>query len=262
MSYTTYHPVFLNLNGRHVVVVGGGNIALEKMRSLLGSGAVLTVISPSLNPELGALHDNGAFQWIAREFMDKDVSTAFLSIGATDDVAVNRRVFECAERLGRLGNSVDDPEFCNFIMAAIAKAGPLQVAISSAGCSPALAQQLRDRIKNELLTEQAGVLAEFLGDWRPAVKSKLSGFSEKKQFWETVLRSEVPALLSEDRIDEANQAMESMLGAKRHLSPPTPLPSDEKGHHHANCVAWVPPLTPSQLDKSPGTVEGGAREVA
>jgi siroheme synthase-like protein len=209
VSYTKYHPVFLNLHARHCLVVGGGAIALEKTEGLIAAGATVTVVSPALHEKFLPLRDK--FQWIAREFREEDVQTAFLSIGATDDLAVNRAVFEAGERLGRLANSVDDPHFCNFIMAATVESGPVQVAVSSAGCSPALAQKIRDRIAHEIISEETGALAEFLGSWRSRVKDKIEGYGLRKKFWESVLESSVPHFLAEGNASGAEHAMGNLL---------------------------------------------------
>ncbi len=209
MSYTNYHPVFLNLHDRHCLVVGGGAIALEKAEGLIAAGATVTVVSPELHEKFNEIRDS--FQWIAREFREEDVQTAFLSIGATDDLDVNRAVYEAGERLGRLANSVDDPHFCNFIMAATVKSGPMQIAISSAGCSPALAQKIRDRIAREIINEETGILAEFLGGWRSRVKEKIEGYSLRKKFWESVLESTVPHFLANGDHSGAEGAMGELL---------------------------------------------------
>ncbi|MBB6049565.1 NTP transferase domain-containing protein [Armatimonas rosea] len=204
----SYQPVYLDLRGRLVVVVGGGYVAGEKLSVLFESGAVLRVVSPELSPELQRWHAEGRFEWHPKRWEPTDQAEAFVAIGATNDKTVNRAVFQEADRQGRLGNSVDDPKFCNFILSAVARSGPMQVAISSAGCSPALAQRVRRRIVEEILTPELGELASFLGSWRPRVKAALSTFEAKQQFWEAVLDSEIPALLAAGNLDEANRRME------------------------------------------------------
>lgn len=211
MTYPAYHPVYLNLVGRRCLVVGGGPIAVEKVTGLKEAGAYVTVVAPSVLDELRHWHELGLIQWHAREFVEADAADAFLVIGATDDQQVNREVFEAGERLNRLANAVDDPDYCNFIMAAVIKQGPMQVAVSSAGCSPALAQRVRNRIASEIFDQDLGSLAEFLGSWRPAVKERLEGYQVRKSFWEQVLASPVPALLAEGNRDGAQGEMERLL---------------------------------------------------
>ena len=207
----SYQPVYLDLRGKQVVVIGGGFVAGEKLSVLFESGARLRVISPELCAELAQWHAEGRFEWRRKRWEPADQADAFVAIGATNDKTINRAVFAEADKNGRLGNSVDDPKFCNFILSAVARSGPVQVAISSAGCSPALAQRIRKRIAEEILTPELGELAAFLGRWRPAVKSALPTFEVKQRFWEAVLDSEIPALLAAGNVDEAQIAMSRRL---------------------------------------------------
>jgi len=204
----SYQPVYLDLRGKQVVVIGGGYVAGEKLSVLFDSGAKIRVVSPELSEELQHWHAEGRFEWWPKLWEPSDQADAFVAIGATNDKGINRAVFAEADTNGRLGNSVDDPKFCNFILSAVAKSGPMQVAISSAGCSPALAQRVRKRILDEILTPELGELAAYLGSWRPRVKVALPTFEAKQKFWEAVLDSEIPALLSAGNVAEANARME------------------------------------------------------
>jgi uroporphyrin-III C-methyltransferase/precorrin-2 dehydrogenase/sirohydrochlorin ferrochelatase len=226
MPYVDYHPVCLDLNGRRVLIVGGGAIALEKLESLLPfSGALITVVSPEARKEIRRWHEEGRLVWEARDFRVEDVEPFFVAIAATDDPALNRLVYETADARNRLANSVDDPANCNFIMAALVRRGPMQVAVSSAGTSPALAQRVRDRVRSEVLSEALGNLGEFLGDRRPLVKSRLPGYKVRQAFWEGVIDSELPGLLVSDplaadrrfleMLDEACEAAPGRFGFKR-----------------------------------------------
>lgn len=221
-AYTRYHPVFLDLNGRPVLIVGGGPIALEKLESLIPSGASLTVLSPELNEDVQHLLDEGKFRWIQKSFEPDDVEPFFMVIAATSDPAVNALVFQTGNARNRLSNSVDDPVNCNFIMAAFAVKGPMQVAISSAGCSPALAQQIRARIVEEILTDEVGDLGAYLGEWRPKIKGTLPNYRARRGYWERIVRSNVPGLLASGDVSATDAAMECAL---------------EWGKLHPNCLA-------------------------
>lgn len=211
MPYTRYHPVFLNLNGRRVLIVGGGAIAMEKLASLLPeSGAAITVLSPEVTPEIQAWHASGQLNWQAGTFSEAAIHGFFMVIAATDDPAINALIYRVGDAAGKLTNSVDDPDHCNFIMAAIAKDGPMQAAISSAGCSPALAQRLRNRIAEELLPPGTGAWAEYLGDWRPRIKSELPTYRHRQGFWERVIASDIEERFATDRA-AADRAMEAGL---------------------------------------------------
>ncbi|AIE84373.1 precorrin-2 dehydrogenase/sirohydrochlorin ferrochelatase family protein [Fimbriimonas ginsengisoli] len=203
---TTYFPVFLELSGRAVLIVGGGPVAWEKVESLKSTGAEITILSPTISLQIQGEVDAGRLVWIEKAFEPADVIPYFMIVAATDDPATNAEVFQTGNALNRLTNSVDDPENCNFIMSAIVRQGPMQVAVSSSGCSPALAQQIRNRISDDLLTPEVGRLGEFLGQWRPAVKSSLGSYKHRQGFWARVLASDVPALLNINET-EAGEAM-------------------------------------------------------
>ncbi|HWA82576.1 MAG TPA: siroheme synthase CysG, partial [Fimbriimonadaceae bacterium] len=210
-----YHPIYLDLTSRPVLIVGGGNVALEKLETLLPSGADITVVSPTAAPDVQDLSAKGALRWEQREFRDEDIEKAFMVIAATDDPGLNARVFKLGEAARKLTNSVDDPVNCNFIMAAIAQEGPLQVAVSSAGCSPALAQRVRKRIKQEILTPELGALAEFLGSWRDRVKAALPTYQARKSFWESVIESPIPGILEREGVEAADAAMANLFADHR-----------------------------------------------
>ena len=213
MSYVDYFPVYLDLKGRHVLIVGGGAIAMEKLHSLLPTGAKITVTSPNVTPEIRAWADAGALVWAERTFQPSDVDSAFMVVAATDDPELNAKVFHLGNQALKLTNSVDDPANCNFIMSANVRSGPMQVAVSSAGCSPALAQRIRNRIQAELLTPEVGDLADFLGSWRPEVKRLLPSYKLRQRFWESVLDAGIETVLTEQGPDGAETWMHSRLNA-------------------------------------------------
>jgi precorrin-2 dehydrogenase/sirohydrochlorin ferrochelatase len=136
-------PAFLKLEGRKCLVVGGGAIAEQKLAGLTDAGARVEVIAPRASSSIRSLVESGSVTWRAREFAASDLDGAFLVIAATGDVAVNTQVFREAERRGILCNAVDEPERCHFYYPAVVRRGDLQIAISTNGKSPALAQRIR-----------------------------------------------------------------------------------------------------------------------
>ncbi len=214
MGYVNYHPVYLDLKGRTILIVGGGNVALEKLESLLYTQAIITVVAPEVKEEVRDWHAEGRLNWIQKRFEISDVDEAYMVIAATDDPAVNRLVFQTGNKLLRLSNSVDDPVNCNFIMAAITRHGPMQVAISSAGCSPAIAQRVRNRIAAEILTKDVGDLAEYLGDWRSEVKKTLPSYKIRQSFWEGVIDSNIPAVLRQEGREAADTLLRERLDSE------------------------------------------------
>ena len=161
-------PLFLKLTARPTVVVGAGHLAESKIESLLAAEAHVTVVAPEVNDRIRALANGGEIQLHERAYQQGDLTGAFLAVAATDDAAVNRAVFAEAEAGGVLINAVDDPPFCDFYFPSVVRRGDLQIAISTAGQSPALAQRLRKEI-NALLPLDTGDWLTELGNLRREV---------------------------------------------------------------------------------------------
>jgi siroheme synthase-like protein len=161
-------PVFLKLTSRRCVVVGAGNIALDKIRSLLQAEASVLVIAPEAHPAVEQLANEGRIEWQRRVFEAADIDGAFLVIAATSTPSVNHHVYQTSVERGILCNAVDDPPNCDFYFGSVVRRGDLQVAISTAGESPALAQRLRREIDEQLPDDLGPWLAE-LGSLRREV---------------------------------------------------------------------------------------------
>jgi precorrin-2 dehydrogenase / sirohydrochlorin ferrochelatase len=154
-------PIFLKLTARPCVVVGAGNVAESKIESLLAAEANITVIAPEALPRVQAWAEAGELRWEQREYRAGDLAGAFLVVAATATNAVNRSVFAEASAAGILCNAVDDPPFCDFYFPSVVRRGELQIAISTAGESPALAQRLRKEINAQLPLDTGEWLMEL-----------------------------------------------------------------------------------------------------
>jgi siroheme synthase-like protein len=154
-------PVFMKLADRPCLVVGAGEIAKAKIASLLEAGARVSVVAPEAAPEIQTLAVGNRIVWEKRRYQSSDLDGAFLVIAATSDTVVNNAVFVQAQRLGILCNAVDDPPNCDFYFPAVVRRGDLQIAISTAGESPAFAQKLRRAFED--------ALSANLGDWLAAI---------------------------------------------------------------------------------------------
>ncbi|HEV2645427.1 MAG TPA: bifunctional precorrin-2 dehydrogenase/sirohydrochlorin ferrochelatase [Acidobacteriaceae bacterium] len=161
-------PIFLKLTGRPCIVIGAGNLAESKIESMQAANARVSVIAPKASARIAAMAEAGEIAWQQREYATGDLAGNFLVIAATDDAAVNRAVFAEAEDAGILVNAVDDPPFCDFYFPSVVRRGELQIAISTAGASPALAQRLRKEI-NALLPLDTGDWLAELGNLRREV---------------------------------------------------------------------------------------------
>jgi precorrin-2 dehydrogenase/sirohydrochlorin ferrochelatase len=161
-------PIFLKLTNRPCIVIGAGHLAESKIESLQAANARVTVISPAASDRIVAMADAGEITWQQREYTTGDLAGHFLVVAATNVPAVNRAVFAEAESTGVLINAVDDPPFCDFYFPSVVRRGDLQIAISTAGHSPALAQRLRKEI-NALLPLNTGDWLAELGNLRREV---------------------------------------------------------------------------------------------
>ena len=161
-------PIFLKLAARPCIVIGGGNLAESKIESLQGAHARITVIAPNVSARIADLAEGGEIEWKQREYSTGDLDGNFLVVAATNVPSVNRAVYQEAVENNILCNAVDDPPFCDFYFPSVVRRGDLQIAISTAGASPALAQRLRKEI-NALLPLDAGDWLAELGNLRREV---------------------------------------------------------------------------------------------
>ena len=189
MLETPFYIACLRLTGRRCVVVGGGDVGLEKVEGLLACDGAVTLIAPEAVPQLEELAREGSIEWIRREYETGDLEATFIAIAATDDTDVNIRVYEDAERRAMLVNVVDVPPLCNFILPAIVRTGPLAIAISTAGASPALAKRIKAEIADQF-GEPYARLAEILNEARGWAKSTLPTYQDRKVFFESIVNGD------------------------------------------------------------------------
>ncbi len=172
-------PIFVKLDGRPCLVVGAGKVALEKISSLLPTDASIRVVAPFACEEIESLAAAGRVTLERRSFEESDLEGQSLVVTATNSREVNHSVFLAAQRRGLMCNSVDDPPNCDFYFASIVQRGNLQIAISTAGESPALAQRLRREIDAQLPEEMAEWL-ENLGSLRREILATHPPGEERK----------------------------------------------------------------------------------
>ncbi|MDO8568021.1 MAG: bifunctional precorrin-2 dehydrogenase/sirohydrochlorin ferrochelatase [Dehalococcoidales bacterium] len=181
---SSYYPVFLKIEKRKCVVVGGGQVALRKVNALLEDGAIVAVVSPEICPELEKLSDDGKIVVSRRAYKSGDIAGALIAIAATDDRRTNLKVSKDARKAGVLVNVVDDAESSDFIVPSSLRRGDIAVAVSTAGKSPALARKIRTRLE-DYFGEEYGSLANLIEDVRAEVKGK--GISVDAEDWQKAL---------------------------------------------------------------------------
>jgi siroheme synthase-like protein len=190
MLDTPFYIACLKLTGRKCLVVGGGDIGLEKVEGLLACGGDVTLIAPVAHPELEQLAAEGSIEWEKRAYAGpEDLEAVFMVIACTDDSEVNIGIFDDAEQRAMLVNIVDVPPLCNFILPAIVRTGPLAIAISTAGASPALAKRMKREI-SELFGEEYARLAIILNDARGWAKGTLPTYQDRKEFFEGIVNGD------------------------------------------------------------------------
>jgi precorrin-2 dehydrogenase/sirohydrochlorin ferrochelatase len=190
MLDTPFYIACLKLTGRRCVVIGGGEIGLEKVEGLLACDGEVTVIAPEAEPALAEYAREGSIAWEQRPYAGpEDLEGAFMAIAATNDTDVNIAVYNNAERRTMLVNVVDVPPLCNFILPAIVRMSPLAIAISTAGASPALAKRMKREIEAQF-GEPYARLAVLLNEVRGWAKGTLPTYQDRKQFFEGIVGGE------------------------------------------------------------------------
>lgn len=182
-----FFPVFLKLNDRRVIVIGGGEVACRKIDLLYQAGANITLVSPEIHPYLESMVAENKITWLQQPYQ-KDVIVGFHQVWATtDDPTLNHQIFNDAETLGIWTNVVDDPQHCHFITPAMVDRSPIQVAISSGGASPVLVRMIREKLETQL-PQNLGLLAKYSGQQRQRIKQYFNTVDERRKFWERFFR--------------------------------------------------------------------------
>lgn len=203
-------PVFLDLDGQHVLVVGGGEMAAAKCRLLVGTGARLLAVDPAPEEELRAMAEEGLLRLEARAFQPGDLDGARLCYVALEGAEAAALVVAEARARGVLVNAVDRRPLCDFVTPAIVGRGAMTIAIGTAGAAPALARDLRGRVE-AAVPPGYGNLADFCGRWRSAVSARLRGRDMRRRFWDAVLDGPVAEAVLAGDDAEAGRLMEALL---------------------------------------------------
>jgi precorrin-2 dehydrogenase/sirohydrochlorin ferrochelatase len=173
-----YYPVFLNVLDKKAVIIGGGKVSERKALALIKAGACVTVVSPDLSEQLKRLKEKKLIHHLSRPYQKKDIAKAFIVIAATDSPDVNTRISKDA---GGLVNVVDVPPLCNFIAPSVIQRGPLTLAISTSGTSPALAKTIRKELET-LYGPEIGGFLKFLSVIRRKALARIPDQKEREKF--------------------------------------------------------------------------------
>ncbi len=212
-----YYPVFLDIAEKPVVVIGGGNVALQKVEGLAEAGARVTVVSPELHPRLREVVNAGSVKHIEREYRPGDLEGFQLAFVATDDRSANATVWREGHERGIWVNAVDDIPNCDFIMPGIVRRGDLVLAISTTGASPAMARKVREDLEAFLKDEDA-LLLDLAGEVRRELREQditVRGCDRcgraPTDVWNAALDADVKRLLAEGQREKAKQRLLKLL---------------------------------------------------
>jgi precorrin-2 dehydrogenase/sirohydrochlorin ferrochelatase len=206
-----YYPIYLNVENRRCVVVGGGDVAERKVQRLLECGARVVVIGRTLTPALEVMIKDGLIDWIEGDYDEAHLQDACLVIGATDREAVNARISEDTRGKGVLVNIVDDPEKCDFILPSLFQRGDLTVAISTGGKSPALAKKMREELEG-LYGPEYLIFLNLLGAIREKIKARGTSPDDNKRLFEALVNSDILQHIRENNWDRINMLVLDLTG--------------------------------------------------
>jgi siroheme synthase-like protein len=200
----------IDLKDRPVLVVGAGEVALDKIQGLLTCKAAVTVVAPDVHEDVEALAELGALELRKRGYDPSDLDGALLVVAATSDTELNTRVHDDATNRSMLVNVVDVPDLCSFILPAIVREGPLAIAISTAGASPALAKRMKREAADAFGPEYAE-LAFLLDEVRDWAKKTLPTYDDRKVFFEAIVNGDPDpiAMLKEKRVIDVRELIGS-----------------------------------------------------
>ena len=207
-----YFPAFLRLDGKRVLLVGGGDVALRKARLLLDAGARLSIVTPETIAAVDELVRGRDVTISRRAVRASDVDGHWLVVSATGVPDVERAVARACDAAQVFCNAVDDAEHCSFITPAVIDRSPVVVAISSGGAAPVLARRLKSTIE-ALLPAGVGTLADLAGRWRARVAGRLGNFSARLRFWERVFDGRVADEVYAGRVQVADGMIATLLDA-------------------------------------------------
>lgn len=258
----TLLPIFLKIEHQPILVVGGGTVAEQKIKSLLEAKAEITVIAPEISSSIVKLADEKKIHLRRHKYKDGAVEGFLLVIGATDDREVQRKIFRDAQARGIPVNVVDVPELCTFYLSSVFQNGDLKIAVSTNGKSPTLGKIVRDKIKDEF-SEGYRELLERLGEIRPDVRNAFPDFESRKKLHGQIVKSELERMERKQETESLsqrskveNQKSKDTLGKVFLVGagPGDPALITVKGLkalHHAEVVLYDALISKELLDEAP-----------
>jgi len=212
-----HFPLFINLKGKQCLVVGGGHVATRKVRSLLRSNAIVTVIAPKISETLQNIAEHNKLTILKREYESTDIVRAFIVIAATNDNHINQEIAKQANDINILVNVADNPDLGSFIFPSVVDRSPVTIAVSTGGASPVFARQLRIRL-DTIIPKSSGLLASITEEYRPKVKQIFAEQTQRKEFWETALNGVFAELVYAGNEKQAREWLDQQLHKRQSKS--------------------------------------------
>jgi precorrin-2 dehydrogenase/sirohydrochlorin ferrochelatase len=206
-----YYPIYLDIKGKHCLVVGGGDVGTRKVTTLLDCGAHVTVVSPDATGHLQQLAENQTIRWFKRPYASTDLGGMFLVIGATSDQTINLKISSDAARIDKLCNIADRPEACNFILPSIVRRGDLVIAVSTSGKSPAFAKTLRKELEGRFGNEYAEFL-HLMGKIRDKLLTEKHEPETHKPIFESLIEKGLIDLIRKNDVKKIDDMLRDALG--------------------------------------------------
>ena len=207
-----HYPVFLDLQGKKCLVIGGGKVAERKVKALIDVRAEVTVISLKITHALSQIAEMKKIYYIKDHFQEKYLDGAFLVIGATNNPAINHHIFQAAGEVNKLVNIVDSPKECNFIVPSTVSQGDLQISISTGGKSPALAKKIREQLEIQYGSSYRDFLA-LMGQLRGRVLSRFSDIEVRNKIFQALVDSELLDLFKKGLSQKAEKKAEDIINS-------------------------------------------------
>lgn len=206
-----YYPVYLDLKGRDVTVIGGGKVAERKVRTLISSGADVTVISPDLTQGLKGLLTVRKIRYIKRRYRKGDLDNTVMALIATDDRATNEEIASSIKETNVLINIADIPGKSNFILPSIVERGDLIISVSTSGKSPAFAKQTRKELER-IFGKEYELFIKILGMVRKRLLENVRSEKKRRSIFQRLVKSDVLMLLKEGKRSEAEILIKDITG--------------------------------------------------
>lgn len=204
------YPIFVEMKGRRILVIGGGHVSAEKVRGLLAGEADVTLVSPELNDELREHVEAGRIRHVGRAYQDADLDGGYeLIMVATDDGAINAEVAAGGKKRGIWVNAADDQKHCDFILPSVVRKGKITLAASTSGASPALARRLREEL-DAYLTDDMPALADLLAEVRQEIRKR--GLKVDSDTWQQAIDGQLRVLLAQRKYGQARARLIERLG--------------------------------------------------